>query len=178
MGVVKEVLPKDVAQFHRFLKGDIYVDDKIDFFRAINGGKVRFFKNWQVLTAWTTWKAIFRLTTKIWGKNRIRIGGMGGEGGTMGGIALISKNGVHYVYQETVGELPSMNELLAACRKVSGLSENGVPIIQLPQIMDTSSNEHQLKVDMECGPASCNKRPSREMRTPESDADEKTKNQI
>jgi hypothetical protein len=52
---------------------------------------------------------------------------------------LLSKEGIQYVYQETIGEIPSMNELLAACRKAMSLDASS---------SESTGNNFPAKVDL------------------------------
>lgn len=114
VAVIKEVLPNDVKGFREYFKGPIYVDEEMAFFRSLTSGK--FVKHNAVFTLLrpTVWMGIKRAQSK-----GIKNGSLSGESSINGGIYIVSKDGIQFQHNEEVGVLPPVNDILAACQKLT-----------------------------------------------------------
>ena len=157
--MIKEVLAEDVKGFRQYFTGDLYVDAGMELYRKFtyvhseffwlcgcvgedhahahsyhpnSGGKLVKHSALGSLFKRKVWKGIRRAQTK-----GIQNGSLAGEATVNGGILLVSEqHGVHYQHNEDVGMLPSIHELLDACRSLSqslSLSKEKV-VVPLPTI--------------------------------------------
>jgi len=127
VGILKEVSNSEeednlgIREFHEdfFKGGELYLDSKRDFYRALGHGKFRTMG----LSNFFSWSFIKNFIDL---KKKGVDGNMVGEGSIQGGVFVIGpgEQGVIYAHQEITGQLPSefIDEVESAMREMDGMS--------------------------------------------------------
>ena len=123
--LLKENIPEEVSSFHTEdywpTSTPLYLDDDMTFFKALGGGKVR---KGSLMGFLNPFSGIYKRAKKIQGD--VKESNLKGEGTIMGGLYVISNQGIHYQHiEEDFGVAAPIDEVIEACKSVTAAAGGG-----------------------------------------------------
>ena len=123
--MLKEEIPEEVSAFNTDeywpTSTPLYLDEDMTFFKALGGGKLR---KGSLLGFLNPWSGIYKRLKKI--KQDVKDSNLNGEGTILGGLYVVSNQGIHYEHvEQDFGVAAPIDDVLQACETVGGVHTDG-----------------------------------------------------